>query len=97
KDEVRALIELASRYHVTVVPEIDMPGHLGAALAAHPEFQLVDVLGRPARTQLDVSNPAARAFARELIEEYLPLFPGPYWHLGGDEYMAPYDYPLYPQ
>lgn len=97
KGEVRALVALAARYHITVVPEIDMPGHLGAALAAHPEWQLVDLLGRPAPTQLDVTNPEARAFARELIEEYLPLFPGPYWHLGGDEYMAPYDYPLYPQ
>ena len=41
--------------------------------------------------------PAARRFARELILEYLDLFPGRYWHGGADEYLLPGDYALYPQ
>lgn len=97
KQEVRDIVALAARYHVTVVPEIDMPGHMDAALAPHPELQLVDVLGRASPGRLDVTKSEAEVFARELIEEYLPLFPGPYWHMGADEYMAPYEYLLHPQ
>ncbi len=97
KDEVRAIVALAQRHFITVAPEIDMPGHLEAALASHPELQLVDVLGRAAPDRLDVTNPAALQFATELIDEYMELFPGPWWHTGADEYMAPYEYPLYSQ
>lgn len=97
KAEVRELVALASRYFITVVPEIGMPGHMGAALAPHPEFQLKDMFGQAAPNQLDVTNPAAVQFARELIEEFLPLFPGKYWHTGADEYLAFYDYARYPQ
>lgn len=97
KDEVREIVALASRYFITVIPEIGMPSHMGAALAPHPEYQLTDIFGQPATNNLDVSNPEAVQFARELIEEYLPLFPGPYWHTGGDEYIASYDYARYPQ
>ena len=88
KRQVRGLVRLAARYHVRVVPEIDMPGHMGAALARHPELQLADTAGRRNPRNLDISLPAARRFARELIEEYLPLFPGRYWHMGADEYLG---------
>jgi hexosaminidase len=97
KAQVRTLVALAARYFIRVTPEIGMPGHMGAALASHPELQLVDVLGRASPNQLDVTNPAAVQFAHELIDEYLPLFPGAYWHTGGDEYMAFYDYARFPQ
>jgi hexosaminidase len=88
KEQVRAIVALAGRYHVRVVPEIDMPGHLQAALAAHPELQLESVAGARSPDKLDVTLPAARRFARELIDEYLPLFPGRYWHGGADEYLG---------
>jgi hexosaminidase len=101
KAEVRELIELAARHHITVVPEIDMPGHMTAALAPYPEYQLTSVIGRKEADKLDVANDDARAYARELISEYLPLFPGPYWHMGADEYLGivstEYNYQLYPQ
>jgi hexosaminidase len=104
KREVRELVALATRYHVTVVPEIDMPGHMEAALARHPELQLKNLAGLRSPANLDYTLPEARAFAHELIEEYLPLFPGPYWHMGADEYLitvpgfqTPVDYALYPQ
>jgi hexosaminidase len=101
KDEVRRLVELAGRYHVTVIPEIDMPGHLRAALASKPELQLRNATGGREPDKLDVTNPSARAFARALVEEYLPLFPGPYWHGGADEYLGvfstPATYAAYPQ
>lgn len=97
KDEVREIVALAARYHITVVPEIGMPGHMGGVLAPHPEFQIVDIFGQPSPNNLDVTNPAAVAYAFELIEEFLPLFPGPYWNTGGDEYIPFYEYPRYPQ
>ena len=98
--EVRRILALARRYHVTVVPEFDMPGHMRAALARHPELQLRDCSGQRQADKLDVSLPAARRFARELIEEYTYLFPAREWHGGADEYLLPQPeaaYALYPQ
>lgn len=89
KDDVRQILRVARRYHVTVVPEIDMPGHMEAALKPHPELQLKDAAGNASADKLDVTLPAARQFARDLIEEYLGLFPGPFWHGGADEYFFP--------
>lgn len=97
KEQMRALIDVAERHHVTVVPEIDMPGHMGAALASHPELQLANALGQRHPSRLDITNPEALRFARDLIEEYLPLFPGPYWHTGADEFLPASEYPLHPQ
>jgi hexosaminidase len=103
KAEVRSLIELAKRHHITVVPEIDMPGHMEAALRAHPELQLKNAAGMASPANLDYTLPEARAFARDLVEEYVELFPGPYWHMGADEYLitvpgfqTPADYAAYP-
>jgi hexosaminidase len=81
KRQVRGIVSYASSRHVRVIPELDMPGHLRAALAVHPELQL-----RGSPDKLDISLPAARRFCRELILEYLDLFPGRYWHAGADEY-----------
>jgi hexosaminidase len=83
KRQVREIVEFARRRHVRVIPELDMPGHLRQALAAHPELRL------PGSTDaLDISLPAARRFCRELILEYLDLFDGRYWHAGADEYQG---------
>jgi hexosaminidase len=97
KQEVRDLVALAARYHITVTPELDMPGHLSGALAAHPELQLRDASGQPNASRLDITNPAALQFSQELIEELVPLFPGPYWHIGADEYMPEAELQLHPQ
>lgn len=96
KDQVRTIVALAARYHVQVVPVIDMPGHMGAILAKHPEFQLRNVLGQADATRLDISNPAAVAFVKDILDELMPLFPSTYWHLGGDEYMKSVEYATYP-
>ncbi|MGW5348076.1 family 20 glycosylhydrolase [Streptomyces sp. HUAS TT3] len=88
KAEVRRINELAARLHITVVPEIDSPGHLGAVLRAHPDLQLRDVQGRAVKGAVDISDPAAARLVDELVREYLPLFPGATWHLGADEYQA---------
>lgn len=88
KAEVRRITALAGRLHITVVPEIDSPGHLGAVLRAHPSLQLRDVQGRAVKGAVDISNPASAKLVDELLREYLPLFPGGAWHLGADEYQA---------
>ncbi|GHI85637.1 family 20 glycosylhydrolase [Streptomyces xanthophaeus] len=88
KADVRRITALAASLHITVVPEIDSPGHLGAVLRAHPDLQLRDVQGRAVKGAVDISNPAAAKLVDDLLREYLPLFPGGAWHLGADEYQA---------
>jgi hexosaminidase len=101
--QVKQLVNLGRRYHVELIPEIDMPGHMQAALAKHPELQLADVNGQRAPDKLDYTKPEARKFARELVEEFLRLFPAREWHIGADEFLSvilpptPADYARYPQ
>ena len=74
--------------HITVIPEVDSPGHLGAVIKAHPDLQLRSASGSTARGAIDISNPRAAKIVDDLLGEYADLFPGKYWHLGGDEYQA---------
>ncbi|MET9787162.1 family 20 glycosylhydrolase [Streptomyces canus] len=88
KAQVKRIVALAAQRHITVVPEIDSPGHLGAVIAAHPELQLRSGAGNVARGAVDISNPASAKIVDDLLNEYAGLFPGADWHLGGDEYRA---------
>lgn len=92
KAQITDLIELARQYHVTIVPEIDVPAHSGAMLLAHYALALP---GNP--TMLDLGNPATYALIADLLNEYLPLFPAPFWHTGADEYLDLEEYANYPQ
>ncbi|KUL37473.1 beta-N-acetylglucosaminidase [Streptomyces sp. NRRL F-4489] len=88
KDQVRHLIKVGQSLHVTLIPEIDSPGHLGAVLDHYPDLQLRNASGKVLRGAIDISKPQAGALVDALLKEYAQLFPGPYWHLGGDEYQA---------
>ncbi|MFE0648985.1 glycoside hydrolase family 20 protein [Streptomyces sp. NPDC059534] len=88
KAEVRRILALAADRHITVVPEIDSPGHLGAVIAAHPDLQLASASGRTPRGAVDISDPDSARIVDDLLREYTQLFPGAYWHLGADEYVA---------
>ncbi|MET9430902.1 glycoside hydrolase family 20 protein [Streptomyces sp. NPDC003036] len=88
KAEVRRIVSLARSLHIEIVPEIDSPGHLGAVIAAHPSLQLRSAAGSAPRGAVDIANPAAARIVDELLREYAELFPGAYWHLGADEYVA---------
>ncbi|WP_307531274.1 beta-N-acetylhexosaminidase [Streptomyces umbrinus] len=88
KAEVRRILALAASRHITVVPEIDSPGHLGAVLDAHPDLQLRNTQGVVSRGSLDISKPASAKIVDDLLNEYADLFPGRHWHLGADEYRA---------
>jgi hexosaminidase len=98
KAKIRKLLRIARRYHVRVVPEIEFPGHAGTIVAAHPGWELTPS-PRPEAGyhSLDVSKPEVRGFVRDILREYLPLFPGKYFDMGGDEYLTPSEYSLYPQ
>lgn len=97
KDQVRRLIDLCARHHIQVVPEVDMPGHMGAALRHYPHLQLRNALGQAETTKLDYTLPAAREFAEALVREYVRLFPGRWFHLGFDEYVPEAQQVQYPQ
>ncbi|GAA2297317.1 beta-N-acetylhexosaminidase [Streptomyces violaceusniger] len=88
KDQVRQIVALGRRLHITLIPEIDSPGHLGAVIRAHPQLQLRNAGGTPFQGSVDISNPAAARIVDDLMREYAPLFPGRWWHLGADEYLA---------
>lgn len=88
KAQVRKIVDLAADRHITVVPEIDSPGHLGAVIDAHPELQLRNAQGGAPRGAIDISKAASADIVDDLLNEYADLFPGSQWHLGGDEYLA---------
>jgi len=92
KDEIRDVIAYAKRLHIEVIPEVDMPGHFVAALAAYPEYSCtpnekheVWVNGGISEDVLNVGNPAAVQFAKDVLTEVMQLFPTKYIHIGGDE------------
>lgn len=94
--DLREIVSYARRRHVTVVPEIDMPGHMQAAIAAYPELGNTDAgKGRDkplrvwsrwgiSRHVLNLEDETVE-FCRNILDEVMDVFPGPYVHLGGDE------------
>ncbi|WP_169314192.1 beta-N-acetylhexosaminidase [Streptomyces piniterrae] len=93
KNQVRHLVNLARSRHISVIPEIDSPGHLGAVLEHYPDLQLRTAQGSTVRGAIDISKPKAGELVDSLLREYAALFTNPkgtaaYWHLGGDEYQA---------
>jgi hexosaminidase len=93
--EVRRIVAHAARRHVTVVPEIDLPGHLTAALVAYPEFAArPETLPKsvPADwgiyTHLANLDESTFRFIDVVFDEVLALFPSAYVHVGGDEVVT---------
>lgn len=90
QQDIRDVVAYAAARHITVVPEIEMPGHSGAALRAYPEYvcPIQDEPGRHGRRLGNVycaGNDATFAFINDILTEVVPLFPGKYLHIGGDE------------
>ncbi|GAA0439173.1 beta-N-acetylhexosaminidase [Actinoplanes capillaceus] len=94
KDEYRELVRYAADRFVTIVPEIDMPGHVNAAQVAYPELTCDGVAPRPRTdmrvgySSLCVSADVTYRFAEDVIRELAEMTPGPYLHIGGDEAMS---------
>jgi hexosaminidase len=94
QDEAREIVEYARERFITVIPEIEMPGHSVAALAAYPEFactpgpfEVATIWG----VKQDIYCPKEETFAflEDVLLEVMDIFPSPYIHIGGDE--APKD------
>ena len=91
QDEIRDVIAYAKERFITIIPEIDLPGHQQAALAAYPDLGCT---GGPYEvwTQWGVSdnvicagNEKAMQFLEDVLTEVIDLFPSEYIHIGGDE------------
>ncbi|MEU8521481.1 beta-N-acetylhexosaminidase [Streptomyces sp. NBC_01216] len=94
QDDIREIVAYAAERHITVVPEIDLPGHSQAAIAAYPELGNGDVVDTASLTVWDTwgVNPnvlapteATLRFYEGVFEEVLDLFPSTFVHVGGDE------------
>ncbi len=97
RSEMRRLVALGEKYHVTIVPEINSPGHMDPWLEKRPDLQLTDSDGTPQPSRLDVTKDAAFDYYTSLIDEYAEVFPATSWHMGADEYMLGSDFAKYPQ
>ena len=98
KDDIREIIHLAEAYHVDIIPALDCPGHLGQALQEHPRWHLKREMTEPLYSAVDITNPEARAFVLELIDEYAELFStSSVFHIGGDEFIDFNHFERFPQ
>jgi hexosaminidase len=90
QDDVREVVHYAADRFITVVPEIEMPGHARAAIAAYPELGNT---GKPTEvatswgvfTEVYSPDDKTLAFVKDVLEEVLALFPSKFIHVGGDE------------
>jgi hexosaminidase len=93
QDEIRSIVEFAGDLHITVVPEIDMPGHMLAAIAAYPELGNTDIKNYAPKVSSKwgvhryTLSPKEETFqwVDDVLEEVCDLFPAEYIHIGGDE------------
>ena len=94
QDDIREIVSYAAERHITVVPEIDVPGHSQAAIAAYPELGNTDVIDTTTLSVWDNWGISANVLAptdntlrfyEGVFEELLGLFPSQFIHVGGDE------------
>jgi hexosaminidase len=100
QQDIREIVEYARQRHITVVPEIEMPGHSTAAVSAYPQFSCNGTNNQCASCSnvpysLNVTSyvggvfcparPETMTFIQGVLTEVMGLFPGPYIHIGGDE------------
>ena len=91
QEEARDIVRYAQERHITVIPEIDMPGHMLAALASYPElgctggpYQVGHYWG-VYKDVLCVSNERVYQFVEDVLTEIMDIFPSEVIHIGGDE------------
>lgn len=95
QDEIKEVVAYAKKLHITIIPEIEMPGHSRAALAAYPELsctgkkQEIPNSWGVFKDIYCAGNDKTFEFIEDVLDEVIMLFPGSYIHIGGDE--APKD------
>lgn len=91
QDEAREIVKYAKERHITVIPEIDLPGHMQAALAAYPELGCTGGLYEVwkmwgvSEDVLCAGNDKTLTFIEDVLNEIVDIFPSEYIHVGGDE------------
>jgi len=91
QDDIRDVVKYAAARHITIVPEIEMPGHATAALTAYPQFSCMGGPFEPSMTAgifngiYDPAKEETFQFLADVLTEVVQLFPGQYIHIGGDE------------
>ncbi len=90
QEEIKEVVAYAQSRFVTVIPEIEMPGHAQAAIAAYPELGCTGEQVKVAQKwgvfeDIFCPNQKTFAFLEDVLEEVLDLFPSEYIHIGGDE------------
>jgi hexosaminidase len=94
QDEVRELVAYAAARHINILPEIEMPGHAQAAIAAYPELGLL-AEAKPVSCKWGIhdtlfnTKPETITFLENVLTEVVALFPFAYLHIGGDEAIKP--------
>lgn len=91
-DELKDIVAYAKEHHIEVIPEVDMPGHMEAAISAYPEFSCDPGGSHSVRYWpgvstdiLNVANPAVIQFCKDVMDQLVEIFPYEYIHIGGDE------------
>ena len=91
QEQIREIVAYAKERYIEIIPEIDLPGHTSAVLAAYPQLGCEDKEYKVAnrwgviRDVLCAGNPASLDLFKDIMNEVCDLFPGKYIHLGGDE------------
>ena len=90
QEQIREVVAYAAERHITVVPELDIPGHATAAIAAYPELGTIDAPLVPSNEwgvfpNLFNTEEETMVFIENVLTEMIELFPGRYVHIGGDE------------
>ena len=90
QEEIKEVVAYAADNYITIVPEIEMPGHTSAVLAAYPEYGCLDKEYKVQTTWgvfEDIFCPSEETFGflEDVLDEVMALFPGEYIHIGGDE------------
>jgi len=90
QEQAREIVTYAQERFITVIPEIEMPGHARAALAAYPQYSCTQERLPVAGTwgvfdDIFCSKPETISFLKDVLDEVMPLFPATYIHIGGDE------------
>ena len=91
QDELRDVIDYAAKRHITIIPEVDLPGHMQAALTAYPELGCtggpyeVRTIWGVSQDVLCVGNDFTLQYVKDVLSEVADIFPSEYIHIGGDE------------
>lgn len=91
QDDIREIVEYARHRFITVIPEIELPGHASAAIAAYPWLSCTPdepksvATGWGVKTDVFCPTPETFRFLEDVFDEVAELFPSPIYHIGGDE------------